>query len=70
MRRFIESADVVLVHAGETFDFVNGGYVFKGQLECDRNVYVKGNFVSKDKIVKCLTDSILLNFKYVLGASI
>lgn len=42
-----------------------GGFIFAGQLECERNTFTKGAFIPYNKTLKSLTDSILMKFKLI-----
>lgn len=68
LRRYIEAADVEIMKVGEQMSSPEGAFVFTGEVECDRNIYIKGNFISKGKTFKALTSGVVvLIFKVVGG---
>lgn len=63
MRRFIEASEVCLLNNNTTIDVPSGAFVFMGQVVCDNNTYVKGNYVPRSSIIKSLTsNTIILKF--------
>lgn len=49
----------------------SGAFVFTGQVDCDRNIYVKGNFISKGTSFKAITGNVvILLFKSIEGMKI
>jgi hypothetical protein len=45
-----------------------GAYVFTGQVESERNIFVKGSFIAQNKKAKALTDCIIFKFRQVQGS--
>ena len=48
------------MNAGEVIHAEFGGFVFDGQVQADGSTYARGNFISKDKMVKALTKKIAI----------
>lgn len=47
LRRFVESAEIVLLKGGDSELLQHGGYVFEGEVTCEGNSYTKEKFISK-----------------------
>jgi hypothetical protein len=39
----------------ESVELPKGGFIFTGQVECERNTFVKGTFIGHNKVLKALT---------------
>ena len=47
-----------------------GAFVFQGQVQVEATTYSRGNFISKDKTIKCISPSVLLRFTDILGLNV
>lgn len=70
-RRFAEASEIRLLKSGEK-DFVqSGAYLIEGQVDCEGETYTQnGSIIPKEKMVKALTDCVLIKFNQVSGVSV
>ena len=70
-RRFVEAAEIRLLKSGEK-DFVQfGAYLVDGQLDCEGSTYTQGgSIIPKEKMIKALTDCIVIKFNEVTGINV
>ena len=63
IRKLVENSEVVQLSKNQTYDVILGAFVFAGQIEQERQTYVKGNFIVGEGTVKSLEKgSFMLNF--------
>jgi len=70
MRRFIEGSEIKMLNANEIFTLEDGGFIFEGQVQSDGQTYTKGQFISHDRSIQCLTKSTVLIFNEIVGLHI
>ena len=51
----MESSTVLFINTGQVIHAEFGAFVFDGQAQADGTTYVRGNFISKDKMIKSLS---------------
>ena len=67
LRRFIESSSVAFLTPGEVMSIDHGAYIFNGEVQSDGSNYMRGNFISKEKVIKSVGASTILKFTDVIG---
>lgn len=45
----------------------HGAYIFNGEVQSDGSNYMRGNFISKEKVIKSVGASTILKFTDVIG---
>lgn len=58
------------MNLGEVIMAEHGAFVFEGQVQVDATTYSRGNFISKEKTIKCISSSVLLRFTDILGLNV
>ena len=70
LRRFIEGSTIIYMNLGQVIDAEHGAFVFDGQVQVEATTYSRGNFISKEKTIKCISPCILLKFTDILGLNV
>lgn len=56
-----------LLKEGDTVTLEFGGYVFDGKVQCEDAIYEREKFISQQKSITSLSESILLKFNSIVG---
>ena len=58
---------MLLMNGGEIVHAEHGAFVFEGTVLADGYTYSRGNFISKDKMIKSTSKCSMLKFTDILG---